>query len=98
MTVWMLVGCLFELDEDSFKEQFASVFCLRMQECSRGAFEAEYDADIAECQEDMDDLLDNSDQGDFDEDNAADCLEELRSVTCGDLYEDGLDDCDEVWD
>lgn len=98
MTLLLLVGCLFELDEDAFKDQYASIWCARVHECNLGFYESEYDADYDECVDDVDDLLDDLDGGDYDEDAAADCLEQMRSISCGELYEDGADDCNDVWD
>ncbi len=97
LIIW-LAGCIFELDEDAFKEQFSYGICQRLSECQRGYYENEYDGDLEDCADDVDDGLDDIDGGDFDEDQAADCMEEVRSISCGDLYEDGLEDCEEVWD
>jgi hypothetical protein len=98
MWIFLATGCV---TEDSFVEQYARVGCIRARECNKGFFQAEYDNDIGECVDDAldyyDDVEDYYDDCDFDEDNARECLAQLRSDSCGDLYEDGVGDCNHVW-
>lgn len=98
MLLVSLLGCLFGYDEDSFIEAYAQVQCARLSECFRGYYEDEYDGEMDECIDDGEDAFDAVDNCDFDEDKAADCLEELRSDSCGDWYADDHDDCWEVFD
>lgn len=94
----LIFGCL-AADEDNFPESFASVYCMRVEECARGVYESEYDGEMEECIEEWTDLTealaDNSDE--FDEDDAVDCLEETRSESCGDWAEGEPDECSRVY-
>ena len=94
------LGCALFLSEDNFPDQYAAALCSRYQECLKGAFEAEYDDDMDECIDDGADLFDDIDNDcDFDPDEGADCLDSIRSISCGDMVEDGIgDDCDKVYD
>ena len=98
--VVLMVGCA--TNEDTFWEQYAQVSCTRMHECLKGPFQAEWDDDISECvddqMDDYEDAEDYYDDCDFDDDKARKCLEQTRSDSCGDLSEDGVDDCSEVYD
>ena len=93
-----LTGC-FAADEDHFPESFANVYCLRMEECARGLYESKYDADMQDCIDDIqdatEDLAKASDE--FDDDDAVDCLDQMRSETCGDWAEGEPDDCGRVY-
>jgi hypothetical protein len=74
----------------------------------RGYFEDEYDADMDECVSDIEDQqddlgrnLDDIPDCDFDEDEAQDCLDELRTDDCGEFWEDYVRGesrhCSDVW-
>lgn len=96
-----LPGCALFAGEDTFTTDFAQVSCERMQDCYKANFEAEYD-DVAECVDEAEALAEDNedlyDDCDFDDDKAASCLAEMRANSCGDLLEDGVEDCAEVWD
>ena len=93
-----LLGCFLIVDEDTFPDQYASLQCNRVQECSRGYFEAEYDSDMEECTDDYLDDIDKLDANcDFDDDEARDCLEKLQASSCGDIVEDYPKDCLKVY-
>lgn len=94
----VLAGCFFVVDEDSFPDQYASLQCSRDMECSRGYFEAQFDADMEECTDHYLDVLDALDgECTFDDDEARDCLEKVQAATCGDLQEDYPQDCAKVY-
>ena len=94
----MLAACLWNNDEDTFPEAFAAVQCRRYNECFRGFYEDEYDGEMDECVDEVTDDLEDLEDCDFDEDKAADCLEELNSEDCGDWYDGDHDDCWEIYD
>lgn len=95
-----ILGC--GVTEENYFQQLSEVTCSRLKECNKGAFQAEWDNDVGECSDDFmdeyEDAEDFFDDCDFDEDKAKDCLAAMRSDSCGDLYEDGVDDCNDVWD
>lgn len=98
MLTLLLAGCFLVVDEDTFPDQYASLFCNRMLECDRGHFEAEYDADMEDCMDEYVDAIEDVDSDcDFDDDEARDCLEKVQAATCGDLREDYPKDCEEVY-
>lgn len=77
---------------EGFPERFALLSCVRMRECALGQFEADYDSDLAECEDAYLDQLERLSACDFDREAARDCLESVRNDTCGDL-DDGADGC-----
>ncbi|MBM4367055.1 MAG: hypothetical protein FJ102_12650 [Deltaproteobacteria bacterium] len=93
-----LFACFWNGDDDTYPESFATVYCSRLNECYRGAYEEEYDGEMDECIDEVTDDVEDWDDCDFDEDKAADCLEDLRSESCGDFYDGDHDDCWEVYD
>ncbi len=101
----LFTGCFLVVDEDTYPAQYASVACARTRECDRGLFESEYDDDMGECTDDVEDYFDDLVKGfdklgsdcDFDEDEARGCLEDMQSSTCGDLYEEAPKDCSQVY-
>lgn len=98
MLTLLLTGCFLVVDEDTYPQQFASLYCNRLLECSRGYFEAEYDADMEDCVDDqVDRIEDYPSSCDFDDDEARDCLEKVQASTCGDLTEDYPKDCGKVY-
>lgn len=102
MTLFLTLLACFPPTEDTFAAQVAQVGCNRANECSKGAFQYAYD-DMAECVDEATELWECYESCDFDEDKAASCLEDLRTIECGDQFEAALEgdfdsDCYEVYD
>ncbi|MFZ5476307.1 MAG: hypothetical protein ACOZNI_05975 [Myxococcota bacterium] len=88
-------------DEDEYWERFAKATCERTRECSRGYFDSEW-SDVEDCTDDLkdqsEDAADYYDDCEFDDEQADECLTQLREASCEELYEDGADECARVWD
>ncbi len=103
MMIAVFSGCSLlatPIDQDNFYETFTREGCKKLKQCSRGYFDSEY-SDVNDCVDsimnDADDygLLDTLDSCDFDDGNAADCLDTFVSSDCEDWYQgDAYDDCD----
>jgi hypothetical protein len=89
----------YSADEEHFPESYANVYCLRVEECARGVYESEYDGEMEECvskvQDIWEEIADFADK--FDDDDAVECLDELRSESCGDWAEGEPDECAKVY-
>lgn len=96
---WTLLIACFAADEENFPASFANVYCFRVEECARGLYESEYGGEMEECIEEWTDLTDalaeNSDE--FDDDDAIECLDKLRSESCGDWAEGEPEECSRVY-
>ena len=101
----LAVGCgLGAITEDTLPARVAGPYCDNLRRCNRGYFDSEF-SDMADCvdetEEDFEDLVEEADDYgcDFDEDEARECVQSLRSSSCEDWYEgDTLDDCSDVFD
>ncbi len=82
----LLGGC--EPDEESFPDAFANAYCVRLSECYLAAYEGLYDREADECRDTVADQFEYFDEAscNFDEDDAADCLTDLRNDDCEDLF------------
>lgn len=85
--------------EDEFPEAYARVICDRTQECWKAAMEENYNGDVGECVEENTDTIEAfGDDCDYDEDDAADCLEAWREESCEELFfEEQPEACREVY-
>lgn len=97
--ITLLVASLFAcaIPEEDFPATYAQVFCRQYEGCEPDDFEDVWD-DRDECEDDVEDLasqlLDLADLlgQDYDEDDARDCISNLRWATC-DEFSDGDVEC-----
>jgi hypothetical protein len=103
MLVALMLAACTPNSEEGYADAFADAQCARTRECARGYFESEF-SDNEECFDDLsdqyNDLIDYADDADcdFDPEEAAQCLSEMRSSSCEDWYEGDLDGCDKIYD
>lgn len=83
--------------EDNFPDRYAAETCARFEECFQAEYELAYD-DMGECTDEVVDILSFADSCDFDAAAAADCLDEVRSADCADLFDSSASSgCNQVY-
>lgn len=86
VAVVALAGCLPPAEAD-FPAAWAAVQCDRQRECDKGDYESRYE-DMGDCREQnedaADDIMDAWDLfgGDYDRDEAGECLSAMRTASC----------------
>jgi hypothetical protein len=85
--------------EKSFPKDFSTEVCKKLDECSKGQFDSEWD-NVGECVDDYVDYLeDDYEDCDFDQDQGAECLQSMRQSDCDDFVEgDWYRDCSGIYE
>ena len=87
------------LDEDNFFEKYSEQICKVEKECFRGHYDSTWD-DFDECVDDWSSSYEDVDYSDcdFDEDAAADCLDDMKAASCADYFEQDEDIFENCYD
>ena len=98
------MGCG-SVDEENFAAERAAAECQVKRRCFRAEYEGEYDGSLDECEEELTDQYKQEaselyDGCDFDEETAVECINAIRTATCGEFWdssEEIFEDCQVVF-
>jgi hypothetical protein len=92
----LLVGCAGKVEQDDFARATARELCPAYRQCAQGLYEYYFDADYQDCLDDVEEVVQvyvefaDDLACDFDPEEAADCLAEVRQMDCQDLHDEGM--------
>jgi len=104
VVVLLLVGCG-SVTEDNFAAERAAAECQVKRRCFRAEYEGEFDGSLEECEEELTTQFESEakelyEDCDFEEENAVECINAIRTATCGEFWdssEEIFEDCQVVF-